>query len=69
MSIRIINNVPADQAERQIQLAYDTGAISVERAQEDDGELTLLIVYPDREGFTAMKERTATSVARRNTDK
>lgn len=57
MSIRIINNVPADQVDEQERIARDTGATSVQRIVERDGEYTLVIVYPDYEQFSDLDAR------------
>lgn len=59
MGIRIVNNIPADQVDAQEQLAWDTGASSVQRVTEQDGEFTLVIVYPDYERFADLANRLA----------
>lgn len=58
MGIRIINNIPASEVDAQEQLAKDTGATSVQRVPEQDGEFTLIIVYPDYERFSELDART-----------
>lgn len=59
MGIRVINNIPATEVDAQEQLARDTGATSVQRVPEQDGEFTLIIVYPDYERFQDLSARTA----------
>lgn len=59
MGIRIVNNIPAKQVDAQEQLAWDTGATSVQRVPEQDGEFTLVIVYPDYERFANLTDRLA----------
>lgn len=57
MGIRVINNIAADAVDTQEQLAWDTGATSVTRRPEPDGEFTLIIVYPDYEKFADLTAR------------
>ncbi len=59
MSIRFVNNIPASEVDAQEQLALDTGAMSVQRVPESDGEFTLIIVYPDYEKFADLNSRVA----------
>lgn len=47
MSVRVIQNVPADQADKYVRLLFDAGATSVEKRIESDGEFTLIATYPD----------------------
>lgn len=57
MSIRIINNLSAENADAQEQIAHDTGATSVQRVPEADGQFTLIIVYPDYETYADLAAR------------
>ena len=57
MAIRIIRNVPADEVDAVEQLFEDSGATSVSRAKEEDGEFTVTAIFPDIEKHAELKAR------------
>lgn len=59
MAIRIIRNVPADEVEGLTRLLKESGATSVNTDPESDGEFTLVVIYPNEEQHSAMKDRVA----------
>jgi len=54
MPTQVITNVPANKVESYTQLYLNAGATSVTPAPETDGEVTLIIVYPDHDVLEAM---------------
>lgn len=49
MSVQTITNVRLDQVGRYTTMFIGAGAASVTGAPENDGEVTLIVVWPDRE--------------------
>ena len=59
MAIKIIRNVPENQVARYERLFRDAGATDVDVNPEGDGEFTMIVTYPDRESFSALRARLA----------
>jgi hypothetical protein len=57
MAIRIIRNVPADEVDNVERMFIDSGATSVSRAKEGDGEFTVTAVFPDIERHVELMGR------------
>lgn len=47
MAIQIISNIDEADVARLTRLYNDAGAISVTPAREPDGQVSLIVVYPD----------------------
>jgi len=49
MGVRFITNVPPARAAAYARILKDSGASSVSQAPESDGEVTLIVVFPDHQ--------------------
>jgi hypothetical protein len=57
MSVKYIENIPADQVDAMIDLQKAAGAISVVKIPEPDGEFTLRVEFPAIERFGSLMSR------------